>query len=58
MPEEEDDCNVPPALRAGVTDIHPYEVHGAKYNPGKIGGLGLDDGDTQGGEIHEVPDCD
>jgi hypothetical protein len=33
------------------------EVHGEKYNPGKIGGLGLGDGDTQGGEIQEVPDC-
>jgi hypothetical protein len=57
MPEEEDDCEVPVVLRAGVSDIGPMEVHGEKYNPGKIGGLGLGDGDTQGGEIHEVPDC-
>jgi len=53
---ENEECNVPKVLQDGITKIGPFEVHGGKYSPTKVGGWYPGDGDTHNDDL-EVPDC-
>ena len=52
-----DECEVPKSLQGGITTKRNTEIHkGNKYNPKKVGGWGLGQGDHN--LDLEVPDCD